>query len=70
MGNNHSGLRTGNFNVITPNRLLLGRNNRRGLGAERINFELSANLQKLLAMKFSGRGTVSTLTTFISSTWL
>ena len=37
------------FDVITPNRLLLGRNNMRGLSGDGIDIETSANLQKLLA---------------------
>lgn len=48
-GNNHSGLGTGNFDIITPNRLLLVRNNQRRLGGEGMDFESGANLQKLLA---------------------
>ena len=48
-GNAHSGTATRNFDIITPNRLLLGRNNRRGMSGVGIDFESSANLQRLLA---------------------
>lgn len=47
---NTSNTVTRNFNIITPNRLLLGRNNRRGLSGEGIDFESSANLQRMLAL--------------------
>ena len=48
-GNTHSGTVTRNFDIITPNRIFLGRNNRRGLSGEGIDFEASANLQRLPA---------------------
>ena len=48
-GNGHSGTVTANFVIITPNRILMGRKNRRGLSGEGIDFEASANLQRLLA---------------------
>ena len=38
------------FDVITLNRLLLGRNSRRGLSGEGIDVESSANLQRILAL--------------------
>ena len=47
-GNTHSGTVMDEFDIITPNRTLLGRNNRRGMSGEGINFESSANLQRLL----------------------
>ena len=40
---------SGSFDVINPNRLLLGRNNRRGLSEDGIDVETSVNLQKLLS---------------------
>ena len=46
---NNSNSQTERFDVITLNRLLLGRNNRRGLRGEGIGFKASANLQKVLA---------------------
>ena len=48
-GNSHSGTVTGNFDNIMPNKILLGRNNRRGMSGEGIHFESSANLQRMLA---------------------
>ena len=43
-GNTHSGTVTGNVDIIMPNRILLGRNNRRGISGEGIDFKSSANL--------------------------
>ena len=48
-GNTHSGTVMDNFDIITPNRILLGRNKKRGMSGEGIDFESSANLQRLLA---------------------
>ena len=48
-GNTHSGTVMGNFDIIMPNRILLCRNNRKGISGEGIDFESSANLQRLLA---------------------
>ena len=39
LGNTHSGTVTENFDIITPNRILLGRNNRRGMSGEVVDFE-------------------------------
>ena len=47
--NSHSSTVTGNFDIIMPNRILLGRNNRRGMSGEGIDFESSGNLQRMLA---------------------
>ena len=45
---NHSNLSSDTFNIITLNCLILGRNNCRSLSAEGLDFEASANLQKVL----------------------
>ena len=46
---NQTNLSSDTFDIITPNRLILGRNNRRGLSSEGLDFEASANLQKVLS---------------------
>ena len=46
---NQSNLSSDNFDIITPNRLILGRNSARGLPMEGLDLETSANLQRVLA---------------------
>ena len=36
------------FEILTPNRIIMGRNNKRGLAGDGINLEMSSNLQKML----------------------
>ena len=47
--NNQSNLSSDTLDIVTPNRLILGRNNCRGLSADGLDFKASANLQKVLA---------------------
>ena len=46
---NQSNVSSESFDIITPNRLILGRNNVRGLPIEGIDLEVSSNLQRVLA---------------------
>ena len=45
---NQSNVSSDNFDIITPDRLILGRNSKRGLPMEGLDLETSANLQRVL----------------------
>ena len=63
---NPTSLNAVGFEFITPYRILLGRNNARGLAGEGVDLNMRANLQKMWpeAMSFSEYGIRFILTIF------